>query len=85
MFTRLIKNKNNIINVMANLTELNTIIVELFDVISTIIGEVVELITGDLLVLTIVGAFIGFIVALIYMILKYVQNATNLSSMKIKK
>jgi len=65
---------------MANLTSLNDLMVDLFVVIGTLINEVVKLITGDLLVLTIVGAFIGLIVGIIYSVLSYVKNATNMKT-----
>lgn len=70
---------------MANLSELNVIITDLFDVLGTVINEVVDLITGDLLVLTIVGAFISLIVGVIFLIFKYLKNTMNQSITMKKK
>ncbi len=73
--------KYNVIT-MANLSELNTIIVEMFGVLSTLIGEVVNLITGDLLVLAVVAGFISLIlgfIGLVYnMVKKHFNNATTM-------
>jgi len=65
---------------MANLSDLNTIITELFGVLGTVINEVVDLITGDLLVLVIVGAFITMIVGVVYGILRYVRKSLNMNT-----
>lgn len=65
---------------MANISDISPMITDLFSVISTLIGEVVTLITGDLLVLTIVSAFIGLIVGIIYMIFKFIKDATNVKT-----
>lgn len=62
---------------MANLSDLNVVITDLFGVLSTLIAGVVDLITGDLLVLTIVGAFIGLIVGVIYAVLAMVKGNVN--------
>lgn len=59
---------------MANLSDLNVVITDLFGVLSTLIAGVVDLITGDLLVLTIVGAFITLIVGVIYSVLQMVKG-----------
>lgn len=70
---------NNI--TMANLTDLNTLVGELFTVIGTLITNIVDLMTGDLVVLVVVGAFITLIVGIILLLLNYVKNTFN-SSMK---
>jgi len=62
---------------MANLSDLNVVITDLFGVLSTLIAGVVDLITGDLLVLTIVGAFISLIVGVIFLVLRMVKNNVN--------
>lgn len=69
---------------MANISDLNLIVTDLFGVIATLIGEVVNLITGDLLVLTVVGAFIALIIGIIYSVLNYVKSAVG-STTKMKK
>ena len=69
---------------MANISDINPIVTDMFSVISTLINEVVTLITGDLLVLTIVGAFIALIVGIIYAVLNYVKSAVG-STTKMKK
>ena len=69
---------------MANISDLNVIVADLFGVIGTLIGEIVNLITGDLLVLTIVGAFIALIVGLIYGLLNFVKTQA-LGATKMKK
>lgn len=66
---------------MANLSDLNVVITDLFGVLSTLIAGVVDLITGDLLVLTIVGAFIALIVGVIYSVLAMVKKQVG-SGMK---
>ena len=68
---------------MANLSELNIIISDLFGVLSTLIGEVVTLITGDLLVLAIVGGFVTLILGIIAVIYNYVKKSAN-SGVKMK-
>lgn len=72
---------SQIIIAMANLSDLNVVISDLFGVLSTLIAGVVDLITGDLLVLTIVGAFIALIVGVIYAVLAMVKKQVN-SGMK---
>lgn len=69
---------------MANLSELDGIIVDLFGVLGTLIDEVVTLLTGDLLVLAVVGAFIGLIIGLIVLLFNYVRSIFN-NSVKMKK
>lgn len=62
---------------MANISDLNTIVTDLFGVIATLIGEVVNLITGDLLVLTVVSAFILLIVGIIAAVLNMVKGSVS--------
>ena len=69
---------------MANLSDLNQIIQDLFDVIGTIINEVVNLMTGDLLILAIVGAFVAFIIGVIYMLFAYIGKTMTFGT-KMKK
>jgi predicted lysophospholipase L1 biosynthesis ABC-type transport system permease subunit len=57
-----------------NFSNLNETVVALFGVIETIIAEVVDLLTGDLLVLVLVGALVGLIIGLIYMVLRFVRG-----------
>ena len=64
---------------MANLSSLTTVISAMFDVLGAIITGIVDLLTGDLLVLAIVGAFIGLIVGLITWLFSYVRNVTQSS------
>lgn len=59
---------------MANLSDLSVVIADLFGVIGTIITEMVTLLTGDLLVLAIVGAFVGLILGIIGLLFTYVKN-----------
>jgi len=59
------------------LSGVSNIITELFGVVSTLITEVVTIMTGDLLVLVIVGAFITMIVGVIYLILDYIKKAVG--------
>lgn len=59
------------------ISTISPLMVGLFAVISTLISEVVALMTGDLLVLTVVASFIGLIVGVIYSISMYVKNVTN--------
>jgi len=49
----------------------------MFDVIKALISNTVDLITGDLLVLTIVGLLIAFIVAVVVAVVKFVKNTTQ--------
>lgn len=69
---------------MANFTELNTVITDLFGVIATLISEVVTLMTGDLLVLAVVGAVVGLILAVIYGLMTFIRNHVS-SSTKMRK
>jgi len=64
---------------VANITGLGTIITDLFGVIGIIINEVVTLITGDLLVLTVVGAFITMIVGVIYALFSFIKTSMTKS------
>lgn len=59
---------------MANLSSLNTIVSDMFGVIGTLISEVVNLLTGDLLVLAVVGAFVGLIVGFIALIFTSIRG-----------
>lgn len=68
---------------MANLSDLNVVITDMFSVIGTLIGEMVSLLTGDLLVLAVVGAFVGLIIGIIALLLNYVKNQFG-SSVKMK-
>lgn len=68
---------------MANISELSTVITDLFGVIGTIITEMVTLLTGDLLVLAIVGSFVGFIIGVIALLFKYMKGTFG-SSVKMK-
>lgn len=74
--------------------QLNETLVPLIEqmgqVVKALIGLVVELITGDLLVLTIVTAFIVFIVGVVYLLLTILRNSTKqatngVSSMKTRR
>lgn len=68
---------------MANLSDLSTVITDMFGVIKTIISEMVTLLTGDLLVLAIVGSFVALIVGIISLLLGYVRKQFGTSvSMK---
>lgn len=64
---------NNIIT-MANLSSLNTIISDLFGVLGTLINNVVNLITGDLLVLAVVGGFVSLILGVIALVYKSIKG-----------
>lgn len=64
---------NNIIT-MANLSSLNTIISDLFGVLGTLINNVVNLITGDLLVLAVVGGFVTLILGVIALVYKSIKG-----------
>lgn len=64
-----------------NFGVLNTTISEMFLVIAVLVSEVTDLLTGDLIVLAIVGSLIAFIIGLITLLLTYLRNITN-SSMK---
>ncbi len=68
---------------MANLSDLNLIITDLFGVLSTLISGVVDLMTGDLLVLGIVAGFISLILGIIALIYQTIKNSTN-NSVKMK-
>ena len=59
---------------MADFTALNTIISDLFGVISTLINETVTLITGDLLVLAVVGAILALILSIVYSVITYIKS-----------
>lgn len=59
---------------MANLSELNTVITDLFTVIGTIITNMVDLMTGDLLVLAIVGGFVSLILGIIFALLYFIKG-----------
>lgn len=59
---------------MANLSELNGIIDEMFTVLSTLIGNVVDLLTGDLITLALVGSLITLLVGFFYVVFKYIRN-----------
>lgn len=69
---------------MANLSDLSQVITDMFGVIKTIISEMVTLLTGDLLVLAIVGSFVALIVGIISLLLNYVRNQFG-SSVKMRK
>lgn len=69
---------------MANLSDLSTVITDMFAVIGTLISEVVTLLTGDLLVLAVVGALVALIVGLIYTFLAYIKTQMN-NSIKMRK
>lgn len=60
-----------------NLSALNGVISDLFGVIGTIITNMVDLLTGDLLVLAIVGAFVGLIIGIIALLLAYMRNTMS--------
>ena len=77
-------NSQSQLTIMANISDINPIVTDMFSVIATLINEVVTLITGDLLVLTIVGAFIALIVGIIYSVLNYVKSAVG-STTKMRK
>lgn len=65
-------------------SSLKNTISSMFGVLSTIISEMVALITGDLLVLAIVGSFVGLIVGIIILLLNYIQRNFGFTS-QIKK
>ncbi|MHA1381176.1 MAG: hypothetical protein ACTSRG_22640 [Candidatus Helarchaeota archaeon] len=69
---------------MANISDLGVVISDLFGVIGIIINEIVNLITGDLLVLAIVGAFITFIIGIIVLLLNFMKGTIG-GSVKMKK
>lgn len=60
---------------MANLTGLVNIVNDMFDVLDALITNMVDLMTGNLLVLIVVGAFIGLIVGIIVLLLNYIKKA----------
>ena len=64
---------------MANLSDLNGVIEQLFVVIGTIITNMVNLLTGDLLVLAIVSAFVGLIIGIIVLLLNYMKGTLGTS------
>ena len=68
---------------MANISDLNTVISDLFGVLGTLITGIVDLLTGDLLVLAVVGAFIAFIIGVIYGLLAFVKKHMD-NSVKMK-
>ncbi len=72
---------------MANLSELNTVVTDMFGVLSTIISGMVDLLTGDLLVLAVVGAFIGLIIGIISLLFGYIKKTFGQSvpSTKMRK
>jgi len=76
--------KINYIKYMANISDLGVVISDLFGVIGIIINEIVNLITGDLLVLAIVGAFITFIIGIIVLLLNFMKGTIG-GSVKMKK
>lgn len=59
---------------MANLSALTSVITDMFAVIGTLITEMVNLLTGDLLVLAVVGALVGLIIGLIALLFTYVKK-----------
>ncbi len=59
---------------MANLSELNGVVTDMFGVLGTIISGMVDLLTGDLLVLAVVGAFVTLIVGIIMLLFSYVKK-----------
>ena len=69
---------------MANLTDLSTTISDLFDVLDVVITNVVDLMTGNLLVMVIVGLFIGLFVAIIASLILFIKNSLT-SSIKMRK
>lgn len=71
---------------MANFSELNTTISDLFGVIGTLITEFVDLLTGDLIILAVVGAVIGLVVGLIVLLMGYIRKifSNSVPSAKMK-
>lgn len=65
---------------MANLSDLSLVVSDLFGVIGTLITEMVTLMTGDLLILAIVGAFVGLIIGVITLLFKYMKNQFSSST-----
>lgn len=72
---------------MANLSELNTVVTDMFGVLGTIISGMVDLLTGDLLVLTVVGAFVALIVGIIALLFTYLKKtfSNSVPSTKMRK
>lgn len=62
---------------MANLSALTTLVTDMFDVLDVLIDGVVNLLTGNLLVLIVVSAFIGLIVGIIVLLLNYIKKQFN--------
>jgi hypothetical protein len=60
---------------MANLSGLVTIVNDMFDVLDALITNMVDLMTGNLIVLVVVGAFITLIVGIIVLLLNYLKKA----------
>lgn len=60
----------------AGLTE---IIISMFGVLGTMIAGVVVLITGDLLVLAIVGSVIAFIIGIVYLLKTHIQSTLKVN------
>lgn len=62
---------------MANFSVLTGLVSELFDVVDVLIEGIVNLLTGNLLVLIVVSLIVGLIVALIAVIIKYLKGIFN--------
>lgn len=69
---------------MANLTALTQVVTDLFGVLDVLIEGIVNLMTGNLLVLAVVGAFVTLIVSIIYVLIAYIKKQMN-SSISMKK
>lgn len=78
-----IKVADIILNTMANFTDLNATVSGLFDVLGTLISEVVDLFVNNLIELVFVGAIISLIVWFVRWIADYIKRTSN-SNMKMK-
>jgi len=70
---------------MVNFTQVDTLITEAFGLLSTLIGEVVTLLTGDLFVLAVVAGVVALIVGLISFFYKWIKDAIQGSTPKMRK
>lgn len=69
---------------MANLSSLNTLISDMFGILKTLISEMVELMTGDLLVLAVVSSFIGFLLSVIALLFVLIKTWFTRATSKMK-
>lgn len=59
---------------MANLSVLTSLVSEMFGVIDVLIEGLVNLLTGNLLVLIVVGLIVSLIVAIIVLVINYLKG-----------